>query len=48
MKSDGSGVLILAVIVALVVLSFGWTILQWFECRNMGHSILYCIGHILR
>ena len=24
-----------------------WGIFQWFECKDMGHSTFYCIGHVL-
>lgn len=34
------------VLVMLVVFGLWWTIIQWYECRQMGFSILYCLKHI--
>ena len=32
--------------IGFLVLVFGWGVVQWIECRDMGHSILYCLQHI--
>ena len=38
----------LLLMVLMVVGSVAWSVLQWIECRDMGHSLFYCIGHVVR
>lgn len=33
-------------ILGVPVLIIWWSIIQWNECRDLGHTILYCIAHI--
>lgn len=51
MKAISSTTRILAyflIMAAVVTLSIGWAVLQWRECKAMGHSTLYCVGHVLK
>lgn len=46
--SIGKIITYLLIMAALLTLSIGWSVLQWNECKDMGHSTLYCVGHILK
>lgn len=35
-----------AVLLVALAVTLGWILLQWNECRDMGHSILYCVAHV--
>ena len=35
------------VFVVIFGLGIAWAVFQWNECIDMGHSMFYCIQHIL-
>jgi len=35
-----------ALFVALVVASVWWALYQYDECRDFGHTVLYCLGRL--
>ena len=39
--------LVVLSVLALVVASVVWVVLQFSECRSLGLSLFYCIQHVL-
>lgn len=37
-----------AVILLLILGSALYSVAQWRECKAMGHSTFYCVGHVLK
>jgi uncharacterized protein YggT (Ycf19 family) len=44
MKAVGY-VIVLLLIVAVLV---WWVTLEWTECRQVGHGVVYCLGRVLK